>query len=108
MSSGTYLENILSFHRDRAEKDSRSFDHLLSQAQEVKGSRDFIGALEFPSGLSVIAEIKRRSPSKGDLNRNLDPSVMAPLYETSGASCISVLTDAEFFAGSSQDLSSAR
>ena len=108
MSSGTYLENILSFHRDRAETDSRSFDHLLSQAQEVEDSKDFISALESPSGLSVIAEIKRRSPSKGDLNRNLDAGVMAALYETAGASCISVLTDSEFFAGSSHDLSSAR
>jgi len=108
MSSGTYLENILSFHRDRAEKDSRSFEHLLSQAQEVEDSKDFISALESPSGLSVIAEIKRRSPSKGDLNRNLDSGAMAALYETAGASCISVLTDTEFFAGSSHDLSSAR
>ena len=108
MSSGTYLENILSFHRYRAETDSRSFDHLLSQAQEVEDSKDFISALESPSGLSVIAEIKRKSPSKGDLNRNLDPGIMAALYETAGASCISVLTDTEFFAGSSLDLSSAR
>ncbi len=108
MSSGTYLENILSFHRDRAETDSRSFDHLLSQAQEMEDSKDFISALQSPSGLSVIAEIKRRSPSKGDLNRNLDPSAMAALYETAGASCISVLTDTKFFSGSSHDLSSAR
>ena len=108
MSSGTYLENILSFHRDRAETDSRSFEHLLSQAQEVEDSKDFISALESPSGLSVIAEIKRRSPSKGDLNRNLDPGVMAALYETAGANCISVLTETEFFAGSNHDLSSAR
>ncbi len=108
MNAGTYLENILRFHRDRAKRDTRSFDHLLSQAQEMEDSKDFISAIKASSGLSVIAEIKRRSPSKGDLNRNLDPGAMAALYETAGASCISVLTDTEFFAGSSHDLSSAR
>jgi indole-3-glycerol phosphate synthase len=108
MNAGTYLENILRFHRDRAKRDTRSFDHLLSQAQEMEDSKDFISAIKASSGLSVIAEIKRRSPSKGDLNRNLDPGAMAAIYETAGASCISVLTDTEFFAGSSHDLSSAR
>jgi len=55
--------------------------------------------LEAAPGLAVIAEIKRRSPSKGDLNVGLDPADVAMTYEDGGASCLSVLTDREFFGG---------
>lgn len=61
-------------------------------------------ATDAVSGLSVITEIKRRSPSLGDLNVDLDPAQMATSYLEGGASCLSVLTDAEFFGGSIQDL----
>jgi indole-3-glycerol phosphate synthase len=56
----------------------------------------------------VIAEIKRRSPAKGDLARDLDPAGLAATYERGGASCLSVLTDVEFFGGSVADLQAAR
>jgi indole-3-glycerol phosphate synthase len=58
--------------------------------------------------LHVISEIKRRSPSKGDLNIGLDAAVLAGQYERGGASCLSVLTDVEFFGGSVADLQTAR
>jgi indole-3-glycerol phosphate synthase len=69
--------------------------------------RDFASALQSP-GLSVIAEIKRRSPSKGPLRLDLDPADLARNYEQNGAACLSVLTDDEFFGGSLADLRQAR
>lgn len=65
--------------------------------------RDFVGALRRP-GLSVIAEIKRRSPSAGLLAGDLDPPDQARKYEDGGAAAVSVLTEPDYFAGSLADL----
>ena len=70
-------------------------------------TRGFRSSLSQPA-LSVIAEIKRRSPSKGDLFVDLNPSVLAREYATGGAACISVLTDEANFGGSQADLEMAR
>jgi indole-3-glycerol phosphate synthase / phosphoribosylanthranilate isomerase len=66
----------------------------------------FESALRRP-GLGAIAEIKRRSPSAGDLRPDADPAVLAPAYERAGAAAVSVLVD-ERFAGSWDDLRAAR
>jgi len=58
--------------------------------------------------VSIISEIKRRSPSKGELMAGLDAAELARSYEAGGASCLSVLTDADWFGGSSVDLQEAR
>jgi indole-3-glycerol phosphate synthase len=71
-------------------------------------TRGFRATLLGTPGLAVIAEIKRRSPSKGDLNGNLDPVELATTYAKGGAACLSVLTDEEFFGGSVADLEAAR
>jgi indole-3-glycerol phosphate synthase len=108
MTRSTYLDKILSFHRERCAEDGRPFSVLFDQASRTTEPRGFTDAFQLAPGLSVIAEIKRRSPSKGILRVDLVPEDMAKLYETSGASCLSVLTDTEFFSGSRDDLMEAR
>ncbi len=70
--------------------------------------RGFRSAIERAEGLAVIAEIKRRSPSKGDLAADLDPVELAQRYVRGDATCLSVLTDADAFGGSPADLQAAR
>jgi len=104
----TYLDRILERHRAHAAAETRSLDDLLAQAAQIPPARGFRAALEASDSLAVISEIKRRSPSKGDLNPDLDPALMAKTYESGGAACLSVLTDEEFFGGSVADLQAAR
>lgn len=106
--AATYLDKILHWHRSRAEADSRSIDALIEQALLSDPTREFRAHVEKAEHLAVIAEIKRRSPSKGLLRDGLDPLVLAAQYEQGGASCLSVLTDSEHFGGSIEDLQSAR
>jgi indole-3-glycerol phosphate synthase len=104
--AATYLDRILDHHRARAAADTRSIERLLDEAQAMPPARGFRTALADRFG--VIAEIKRRSPSKGVLNADLDPAEMAATYERGGAACLSVLTDEAHFGGSVADLQTAR
>ncbi len=69
--------------------------------------RDFAGALR-RSGLNVIAELKKASPSRGLLREEFHPAVLAAELERAGAAALSVLTEEEFFQGSLEDLKQAR
>ena len=104
----TYLDRILERHREVAAADRRPLDDVLAVARELPPTRGFRRALADADRLAVISEVKRRSPSKGDLFPNLDPAALAAQYEAGGASCLSVLTDEEFFGGSVADLRAAR
>jgi indole-3-glycerol phosphate synthase len=83
---------------------------LRQKAGKPRAGRAFIERLARPgpSGLNVIAEIKRASPSKGKIRENIDPAEYARSYELGGAAAISVLTDANFFGGRLDDLSKVK
>jgi len=104
----TYLDTIIARHRRAAALDTRPLAPMVEQALAMVPIRGFREALAHVSHLAVISEVKRRSPSKGDLNASLDPAALARDYERGGASCLSVLTDAESFGGSVADLQAAR
>jgi len=104
----TYLDRILVAHREAAAEDRRDPDRVRDAALAVAAPRRFGAAVAAADGLAVIAEVKRRSPSKGALHADLDPAALASAYRDGGATCLSVLTDVEFFGGSPADLADAR
>ncbi len=99
-------------HEEIAERSKKiSIDDLKKQiisAPEVRGFVDAIKARISQGQSAIIAEIKKASPSKGLLRENFKPAEIAVSYETGGATCLSVLTDADFFQGSEEYLKQAR
>lgn len=101
------LDRILATKAEEVGALRRRAGDVASALRDAPPLRDFAGALVGPN-LSVVAEIKRRSPSKGDLAPDLDPAVTARSYVAGGAACLSVLTDRDWFGGSAADLVAAR
>lgn len=106
----TYLDDIVAWHRRRAAADDRDIVALRRDAMSAvpSGGSRFVDALRAAPRLAVIAEIKRRSPSKGDIAVDLDAGVLAEEYARGGAACVSVLTDTPHFGGAPADLAAAR
>jgi indole-3-glycerol phosphate synthase len=99
------LDEIIAATRARiAHLDSAA---LQAAASGLPAARSLETALAAP-GLGIIAEVKRRSPSRGQLAADLDPADRATAYARGGATAISVLTEPEFFAGSLEDLVAVR
>lgn len=82
-----------------AAKSQRPLADVKSEASDAKPVRDFLTALQTPGVISLIAEVKKASPSKGIIREDFDPVEVAKAYASAGASCISVLTDENFFQG---------
>jgi indole-3-glycerol phosphate synthase len=113
MSKATILEDIIAQKHREIGRDSavRSLADLEKAAADVKDKRAFIGALRqriLARKPAVIAEIKKASPSKGLIRADFDPVTIARQYEEAGATCLSVLTDREYFQGANEYLQQAR
>ncbi len=86
-----------------------SLDALKSKLANVQPPKDFYGSLQNSrTKPALIAEVKKASPSKGVFREDFDPVAIAKSYEIGGASCLSVLTDSEFFQGGFENLQLVR
>ena len=105
----SFLEQIIAAKRGeiaaaRNLKPQAEVEKLAAAREDFRG---FAESLARP-GVRVIAEIKRASPSRGDLRPDLHPGDLAAAYQAGGAAAISVLTEPAFFKGSAKDLKRAR
>ncbi|MBL0095016.1 MAG: indole-3-glycerol phosphate synthase TrpC [Piscinibacter sp.] len=107
------LNKIVAVKREEIAEARRRRDlaSLRRDAESLGGQRDFAGALRAKVAAgrpAVIAEIKKASPSKGVLREQFVPADIAASYERGGATCLSVLTDVQFFQGHADYLQQAR
>jgi indole-3-glycerol phosphate synthase len=110
-STGSFLARAVADARSDAERRAERLplDELRAAAAGLPAVRGLEAAVRRgPNGPRVIAEVKRRSPSKGDIRIDLDPAALAAAYAAGGASAVSVLTEPRHFAGSPEDLLAVR
>jgi indole-3-glycerol phosphate synthase len=105
------LEEIVLHKRQEVVHMQQEFPLADLQQQLITAApvRNFLAALqENPSQPSLIAEVKKASPSRGIIRADFDPVAIAQAYERGGAACLSVLTDHKFFQGSFDNLRRVR
>ena len=113
MSLPTILENIVARKYEEVKENRArvSLDELQRLAASADAPRGFAQALRQRAAAqqpAVIAEVKKASPSKGVIRENFNPAEIAVSYQQGGAACLSVLTDIDFFQGSTEYLQQAR
>jgi len=104
------LDTILAHKRrevDRLKRDMRT-ESLISAIRRLPPARSLARALKVPGRVTLLAEIKAASPSRGIIRENVNPAEIAKIYTSNGADAISVLTDGKFFGGSPEHLAAVR
>lgn len=98
------LDEIIANKRIEVEELKKRFNinYFENEIKQVKPAKDFALAINTP--ISLIAEIKKASPSAGEIKKEFDPLEIARAYENSGANAISVLTEKKYFSGSVKHL----
>ena len=81
---------------------------LKTKIADLPSTKDFKQAIAQPDSINLIAEVKKKSPSKGSIREDFDPVCIANTYAENGATAISVLTDVRFFDGSLDYLTAIR
>jgi indole-3-glycerol phosphate synthase len=109
----TALDHIIEYKRDEVAtlKRATSFsdqDALAREAGAVRGFSTALDAVAARDENALICELKRKSPSAGEILPGADPVAIATEYEAGGAACLSVLTDGPSFGGSLEDFASIR
>lgn len=104
------LDRILQTKRQEVAQAKIARPRQALQAEPLwkEARRGFAAAIRAQARRCVIAEIKKASPSRGIIRESFDPASHAAAYERAGATCLSVLTDVQFFGGSLADLAAAR
>jgi indole-3-glycerol phosphate synthase len=110
MKNENFLERIRALTEARIINSRRdlSFTSLKAQASDARRPIDLLGRLNADRGAKIIAEIKRRSPSRGEIASDLGVTYVASAYDRAGATAISVLTEPNYFGGSLSDLREVR
>lgn len=105
------LETIVAYKKQEVEryKKELSQDTLMSRVEVlIKGQTESMKAALQASSTGIIAEFKRKSPSKGWINREASASIIPRSYQTYGATALSILTDTHFFGGNNVFVRNAR
>ncbi len=109
--SPNFLEEIFSHKQEEVLRLQQHYDlkDLQNQAQKASSCRNFQQALQQSNHQpSLIAEVKKASPSRGIIRADFDPVAIAQAYQRAGATCLSILTDTRFFQGSFENLQRIR
>ena len=112
MPEPTILDTIIAYKYTevQARRARVSQSQMSVRAVSAPAPRDFLAALQMPKigSVTLIAEVKKASPSAGIIRADFDPVTIAQEYEAGGASCLSVLTDEKFFQGHDDYLKAVR